>query len=67
MAPAALRRLFEPFYTTKRGQGGSGLGANIVYNLVTTKLGGTIAVDSPRGKGLRYIIRLPLELAQTGA
>jgi signal transduction histidine kinase len=67
MAPAALRRLFEPFYTTKRGQGGSGLGANIVYNLVTTKLGGTIAVDSPRGKGLRYIIRLPLELAQSGA
>ena len=55
MAPAALRRLFEPFYTTKRGQGGSGLGANIVYNLVTTKLGGTIAVDSPRGKGLRPV------------
>ena len=64
MAPAALRRLFEPFYTTKRGQGGSGLGANIVYNLVTAKLGGTINVDSPKGKGLRYIIRLPLELAQ---
>ncbi len=64
MAPNALRRLFEPFYTTKRGQGGSGLGANIVYNLVTSKLGGTINVDSPRGKGLRYIIRLPLELAQ---
>ncbi len=64
MAPASLRRLFEPFYTTKRGQGGSGLGANIVYNLVTTKLGGTINVDSPKGKGLRYIIRLPVELAQ---
>jgi signal transduction histidine kinase len=67
MEPAALRRLFEPFYTTKRGQGGSGLGANIVYNLVTTKLGGTINVDSPRGKGLRYIIRLPVELAQMEA
>ncbi|HTD29422.1 MAG TPA: HAMP domain-containing sensor histidine kinase, partial [Xanthomonadaceae bacterium] len=64
MTPVALRRLFEPFYTTKRGQGGSGLGANIVYNLVTTKLGGTIVVDSPRGKGLRYIIRLPLEVAR---
>ncbi len=63
MAPTALRRLFEPFYTTRRGQGGSGLGANIVYNLVTTKLGGTIAVDSPPGRGLRYIIRLPVELS----
>ncbi len=67
MPPAALRRLFEPFYTTRRGQGGSGLGANIVYNLVTGKLGGTINVDSPKGKGLRYIIRLPLELAQADA
>jgi signal transduction histidine kinase len=64
MNPVALRRLFEPFYTTKRGQGGSGLGANIVYNLVTTKLGGTIAVDSNPGKGLHYSIRLPTEPPQ---
>jgi signal transduction histidine kinase len=61
MPPMALRRLFEPFYTTKRGQGGSGLGANIVYNLVTAKLGGTISVDSKPGKGLQYHIRLPVE------
>ncbi len=59
MTTDTLRRLFDPFYTTKRGQGGSGLGANIVYNLVTTKLGGTIAVDSAPGLGLHYIIRLP--------
>jgi signal transduction histidine kinase len=61
MNPDALRRLFEPFYTTKRGQGGSGLGANIVYNLVTAKLGGTIAVESKPGAGLHYRIRLPIE------
>ncbi|MBS0462153.1 MAG: GAF domain-containing sensor histidine kinase [Proteobacteria bacterium] len=59
MDAAALKRLFDPFYTTKRGQGGSGLGANIVYNLVTRKLGGTIAVDSVPGKGLHYAIRVP--------
>lgn len=35
-------RIFDPFVTTKRGQGGSGLGLNIVYNLVDAKLGGTI-------------------------
>ncbi len=55
----ALKRLFEPFYTTKRGRGGSGLGANIVFNLVTRKLGGTVSVDSAPGEGLHYAIRLP--------
>ena len=39
----SLRKIiFDPFVTTKRGQGGSGLGLNIVYNLVSSKLGGTI-------------------------
>jgi signal transduction histidine kinase len=47
----------------ERGRGGSGLGANVVYNLVTTKFGGTIAVDSEPGKGLHYRIRLPVQLA----
>lgn len=61
LAPPALRRLFEPFYTTKRDRGGSGLGTNIVYNLVTGKLGGRIEVDSQPGKGLHYAIRLPTE------
>jgi signal transduction histidine kinase len=63
MPPDALKHLFDPFYTTKRGRGGSGLGANVVYNLVTTKLGGTIAVDSEPGKGLHYRIRLPVQVA----
>lgn len=67
MAPQALRRLFEPFYTTKRGHGGSGLGTNIVHNLVTAKLGGTIAVDSPPGAGLHYAIHLPTEPPATAS
>jgi len=64
MTSDALKHLFDPFYTTKRGQGGSGLGANIVYNLVTTKLGGTISVDSAPGFGLHYTIRLPVQPPQ---
>ncbi|MBR7777707.1 GAF domain-containing sensor histidine kinase [Undibacterium rugosum] len=55
-----LRHLFEPFYTTKRGQGGSGLGTHIVYNLVTVRLGGQIRASSGVGKGLRYEISVPL-------
>jgi len=44
------KRVFDPFVTTKRGQGGSGLGLNIVFNLVDAKLGGTIkSLDVEQG------------------
>ncbi len=56
----ALEQLFEPFFTSKRGQGGSGLGAHIVYNLVTQKLGGKISKNSQPEAGLRYDIQIPL-------
>ncbi|MGZ3181795.1 MAG: GAF domain-containing sensor histidine kinase [Telluria sp.] len=54
-----LSKLFDPFFTTKRGTGGSGLGAHILYNLVTGALGGSVKVDSAPGKGLRYHLRFP--------
>lgn len=60
MDKEALGKLFDPFYTTKRGQGGSGLGTHIVYNLVTGLLGGTIKAHSTPGKGLTYQLRFPL-------
>jgi predicted ATPase/signal transduction histidine kinase len=53
------QRIFEPFFTTRRSQGGSGLGLHIVYNLVTQRLGGTIAVDSAAGKGTEFTIDIP--------
>lgn len=59
MAEDNLRQLFEPFYTTKRNVGGSGLGAHIVFNLVTVRLQGQISVSSELGKGLRYFMRFP--------
>ena len=54
-----LGQLFDPFFTTRRGQGGSGLGAHIVYNLVTGPLGGTVKVESQPGAGLQYHMRFP--------
>ena len=54
-----LLHLFEPFFTTRRGQGGSGLGAHIMFNLVTGLLGGQIRASSPAGQGLTYDIRFP--------
>jgi signal transduction histidine kinase len=56
----ALKLLFEPFYTTKRGEGGSGLGTHLVYNLVTSSLKGKITVKSQLGKGLAYLIKFPI-------
>jgi two-component system NtrC family sensor kinase len=55
-----LGKLFDPFFTTRRGTGGSGLGAHILYNLVTGPLGGTIRVESAPGEGLKYCLKFPL-------
>jgi signal transduction histidine kinase len=54
------QKIFDPFYTTNRANGGSGLGMNIVYNLVTQKLHGTIDVKSAVGEGVEFIIKAPL-------
>jgi hemerythrin-like metal-binding protein len=57
---AALPKIFEPFYTTHRTRGGSGLGLYIVYNLITQKMNGTIDCKSARGMGTEFLIRLPI-------
>jgi two-component system, NtrC family, sensor kinase len=59
MEEEMLAKLFDPFFTTRRGQGGSGLGAHILYNLATGPLGGTVKVESAPGKGLQYSLRFP--------
>nr|WP_316642762.1 PAS domain S-box protein [uncultured Roseateles sp.] len=63
IAADVLKRVFEPFYTTQLGQGGSGLGLYIVYNLVTGVLGGTIQVHSVIGQGTCYELRLPADMS----
>jgi signal transduction histidine kinase len=56
-----ISKIFNPFFTTKRGTGGSGLGLNIVYNIVTQKLGGTIECRSTVGIGTTFTLTLPLQ------
>lgn len=57
-----LAQLFHPFFTTKRDQGGSGLGTHITYNLVRQTLGGSIEVTSEPNQGLHYHILFPRKL-----
>jgi PAS domain S-box-containing protein len=59
-----VKRVFDPFFTTRRGQGGSGLGMYIVYNLVTQKLHGHIVCKSQPGQGVKFTIWIPLETEQ---
>lgn len=57
---AIKKRIFDPFVTTKRGEGGSGLGLHLVYNLVTQALNGKIVLDSMLGQGVRFQIDFPV-------
>ena len=54
------RHVFDPFFTTNRAQGNTGLGLYIVHNLVTQHLGGTITLASAPGKGTTICMTLPL-------
>lgn len=62
IAPEHLGQVFEPFFTTRRGRGGSGLGMHIVYNLVTGQLLGSIDLHSEPGRGVEVIIRFPTDI-----
>ncbi len=59
IAPEHLNRVFDPFFTTRLGQGGSGLGMNIVHTLATQVLGGQIRIDSTLGAGTCVTLDLP--------
>jgi PAS domain S-box-containing protein len=59
MTPEVRRRAFDPFFTTRRDQGGTGLGLHIVYSIVTNRLGGRLNLHSDPGNGTRIQIILP--------
>lgn len=56
----AKRRAFEPYFTTRGPQGGTGLGMAIVARIVAEHRG-TIAIDGSPGKGAVVTLRLPVE------
>ncbi len=59
MDATVLSKIFDPFYTTKRGHGGTGLGLHIVYNIITQRFKGTIQCESQPKQGTTFKISLP--------
>jgi PAS domain S-box-containing protein len=54
-----LKHIMDPFFTTKRNMGGTGLGLSVSYNIITSH-GGTLELESEPGKGTRAIVTLPV-------
>lgn len=63
MDQATLEKVFQPFFTTRRNDGGSGLGAHIVYDLVANRLQGNIRIQSEPGCGTAYQMLIPCEIS----
>jgi len=59
MSHGIRRKAFDPFFTTRRDQGGTGLGLHIVYSIVTNCLGGRLNLDSQPGEGTKVQLFLP--------
>src|SRR5258708_21939378 len=61
MSPEVKRQVFDPFFTTRRDQGSTGLGLHIVHNIVTNRLGGRINLETKPGAGTKIQIIVPRE------
>ena len=61
MSPEVTRQVFDPFFTTRRDQGSTGLGLHIVHNIVTNRLGGRINLETKPGAGTKIRIVVPRE------
>jgi signal transduction histidine kinase len=59
MSEETQRRALDPFFTTRRNEGGTGLGLHIIFNLVTQQLGGRLTFESRLGWGSRFRIIIP--------
>ena len=62
--PEEKEKLFDQFYTTRRGLGGTGLGMSLTRDLVVGTLGGSIDVYEPEDGGTGFILRFPADIGK---
>ena len=60
MRDDVIKRIFEPFYTTKAVGQGTGLGLSLAYDIIVNKLNGKLEVNSKYGEGSRFRILIPI-------
>lgn len=63
MSEEVAKKVFDPFFTTNRQGGGSGLGMHIVYNIVAQQLRGRIRLETAPGQGVNFTINVPKQTA----
>ncbi len=63
--PENLKKIFNPFFTTKEVGKGTGLGLSLCYGIVSEH-GGTITPQSAPGKGASFVIELPISKTAAG-
>jgi signal transduction histidine kinase/CheY-like chemotaxis protein len=66
MTPEVKARIFDPYFTTRAGEGGTGMGLSVVHGIVSRR-GGAITVESEPGQGATFEIHLPLASEESGA
>ena len=66
MSEEVMKDIFNPFFTTKDVDQGTGLGLSVVHGIVTSH-GGTIVVESTINRGTKFVIRLPMESPQNNS
>ena len=64
MSPDVLKHVFDPFFTTRLGQGQSGLGLTICHNIATGLLGGSLHAESELGRGAVFVLSFPQQAPQ---
>jgi signal transduction histidine kinase len=61
ISPDILDKIFNPFFTTKPGAEGTGLGLSLSYEIIIQGHGGTIEVETKEGEYAEFIVRLPVD------
>jgi signal transduction histidine kinase len=65
MDSSVLDKIYEPFFTTKRSEGSTGLGLHVVHNIIAQTFGGSIRCESAPGRGTTFFMDFPVKIQKS--